>query len=161
MPCPDQHPTDDAPEPAPPEGPFELAPGVSVPGGTVRFSYSTSRGPGGQNVNKRLTKAECRIALAAIPVSARVRARLEVLAAGRLTGEGDLLIVADEFRSQRANRQACLDRLRELIVQARAIPKMRKATRPTRGSVQRRLEEKKRRSTTKGARSRRPDSGDA
>lgn len=144
--------------PAPPSGPLELAPGVSVPSAAVRFSYSTSRGPGGQNVNKRLTKAELRIAIDEIPVNARVRTRLVDLAAGRITTEGELVIVADEFRSQGANREACLDRLRELIIRAKAIPKTRRPTRPTRGSVQRRLDEKKRRGQTKGQR--RPDAGE-
>jgi ribosome-associated protein len=148
----DRPPDQPPPPPRPPTGPVELAPGVAVPEGAVRFAFSTSRGPGGQNVNKRLTKAELRIAVAEIPISARAAARLAVLAAGRITVDGDLTIVADEFRSQRANRQACLDRLRELIVQAMVIPKTRRPTKPSRGSVQRRLEEKKRRSATKGAR---------
>jgi ribosome-associated protein len=146
--------------PAPVTGPMELAPGVSVPASVVRFAYSTSRGPGGQNVNKRLTKAELRIAPGAIPLSARARARLEVLAGGRITGEGDLVITADEFRSQRANREACLDRLRELIILAKVVPKPRRPTKPTRGSVQRRLEAKKQRSQTKGQRRIGPDAGD-
>jgi ribosome-associated protein len=158
MPVPDDLPPAAAP---PPSGPVELAPGVNVPEAALRFAFSTSRGPGGQNVNKRLTKAELRIAVAAIPLSARAMARLQSLARGRITGDGDLMIAADEFRSQRANRQACLDRLRDLIVQAKAIPKTRKPTRPTRGSIQRRLEEKKRRSAAKGSRGARPDHGEA
>lgn len=147
--------------PSPPSatGPVELAPGVSVPESVLRFAFSSSRGPGGQNVNKRLTKAELRVALESLPMPPAAVERLRTLGAGRLTSEGDLLIVSDEHRSQRANREACLDRLRELIVRAKAVPKRRKATRPTRGSVQRRREAKERRSEIKSSRTRRHRNG--
>jgi ribosome-associated protein len=131
---------------------IEIAPGVRIAEDVLRFSYSSSSGPGGQNVNKRATKAELRVALAAIPAPARAVERLARLAARRLNDEGDIVITSDEHRSQGQNRSECLERLRELIVAALAEPKIRRKTRPSRGSVERRLAEKSRHSERKRAR---------
>lgn len=131
---------------------IEIAPGLRIAEDVLRFSYSSSSGPGGQNVNKRATKAELRVALAAIPVPARAVERLARLAARRLNDEGDIVITSDEHRSQGQNRSECLERLRELIVAALAEPKIRRKTRPSRGSVERRLADKSRRSERKRAR---------
>ena len=70
----------------------------------------------------------------------------------RITAAGNVVLVADESRSQAANRQACLDRLREMIIAARKRPRKRKATRPTAGSRERRLQGKRRRSQIKRGR---------
>lgn len=126
-----------------------LAPGVSVPESALRVSYARSSGPGGQNVNKRATKAQLRISLDDIPLSDGARARLERLARGSITEAGEILIQDESTRSASRNRRACLDRLRELIVRAKVPPKLRKPTKPTRGSVRRRLDEKKKRSEIK------------
>lgn len=137
---------------------MEIAPGVRVPGGVLRFSYASASGPGGQNVNKRATKAILRVSLDDLPLSAPVRARVVRLGKGWLVGEdGELVIQADEHRSQRRNREACLERLRELLVRALTKPKPRVATKPGRGAVERRLrgkrehgEKKRRRRDTEG-----------
>ncbi|MBK7406385.1 MAG: aminoacyl-tRNA hydrolase [Phycisphaerales bacterium] len=122
----------------------EIAPGVRMAEAALRFSYASASGPGGQNVNKRATKAILRLSLADLPVSAPVRARVARLGKGWLVGEdGELVIQADEFRSQRRNREACLERLRELLVRALAKPKPRIATKPGRGAVERRLRGKR------------------
>jgi ribosome-associated protein len=146
-----------------------LAPHVSVPPGALRFSFSRSPGPGGQNVNKRSTKAELRVALADLPISpAAVRrvARLAGTVGGRVVAadadagrddSGELLITADENRSQRRNRDACIDRLRELLTAAVPEPKPRRPTRPTKSSKARRLQAKSRRSAAKQARRRPAD----
>jgi len=145
------------PSPTEPAGGVELAPGVRIAPGGLRFSFVASAGPGGQNVNKRATKAELRIALGDIPLHAEARARLASIAGSHLTGAGEIVLTADEFRSQGRNRDACLDRLRAMIVRARVRPKVRRATKPTRGSRERRLTEKHTRADIKAAR-RRPNS---
>lgn len=132
----------------------DLAPGVVVRVDDITLVYVRSSGPGGQNVNKRSTKAQLRIRLDRIPLDHRARARLIEHGRAYLVGDEVLLIESDETRSQSRNRQACMDKLRALVVRALVVPKVRRATKPTRGSVRRRLEEKKQRSETK--RRRRP-----
>lgn len=146
-----------------PVGGEPIAPGIRVPAAALRFAFARSSGPGGQNVNKLSTKAELRVDVDAIPLSSRARNRLRRLAGGRVvntqtiideTGRehtvgGELILTSDEHRSQSRNKSECLDRLRELIVAAMAEPKIRRATRPTRGSKERRLSEKKARGEIK------------
>ncbi|MHC4977160.1 MAG: alternative ribosome rescue aminoacyl-tRNA hydrolase ArfB [Planctomycetota bacterium] len=155
--------TTNPPQPEPNETPSgtEIAPNVRVPDASLRLKYSRSGGPGGQNVNKRDTKAELRIALDDIPISDAATRRLERLAASRLVDDEDagptIQIISEEHRTQRQNRQACLDRLRELLVQALNPPKPRKKTKPTYGSKLRRLKAKKEHSEKKQRRQRPPD----
>lgn len=137
-------------------GQVRLAPGVFVRDDDLTFRAVRSAGPGGQNVNKRSTKVELRIAIDAIPLDRGARTRLARLAASRLTDAGEIIITADEERSQRRNRDAALARLRELVARALVRPKPRKPTRPTRGSVERRIREKKQRAETKRLRRRPP-----
>jgi ribosome-associated protein len=85
-----------------------------------------------------------------------VRARLERLAGSRLTRDGVLIISAQRHRTQERNRQDARDRLIELIQRAAIAPIPRRATRPTAGSRQRRLDSKKRRSSIKGLRQAKP-----
>ena len=136
------------------ESGVEIAPGVRVPEGVLRFRYVSASGPGGQNVNKRATKAVLRVALADLPVSSPVRRRIARLGKGWLVGEDEeegeaLVIAADEHRSQRRNREACLDRLRELLVRAMVRPKPRVRTKPGRGAIERRLRAKREQSEKK------------
>jgi ribosome-associated protein len=121
----------------------EVAPGVRVPAEALRFSFSSSSGPGGQNVNKRATKAELRVRLADLPIHPDARQRVAEHAPHLVTDSGELLIAADEHRSQSRNKDECLDRLRAIVVRAMVRPKPRRKTRPSRGSVERRLAEKK------------------
>jgi len=135
-------------------GRVRLAPRVYVPREALRFSTARSGGPGGQNVNRRSTKVELRLALRDLPLGRDAMRRLRDLAGSRLIRSDDpddehILIVAQTHRSQKRNRDACLDRLGELIVRARTRPKPRKPTRPTQASKRRRLEEKKKRSEKK------------
>jgi ribosome-associated protein len=134
-----------------------LAPGVWAPSRALRYSFVQSSGPGGQNVNKRSTKAVLRVALADLGLRDEVAERLRSGAGHRLTQEDELVLSSDEHRSQRRNREACLDLLRALLVEASRRPKKRKPTKPSRGAVQRRIDEKKQRSETKA---RRRDRGD-
>ncbi len=126
-----------------------LAPGVRVRDQDIEISFVRSSGPGGQNVNKRATKAQLRVALSAIPLSERAMARLRRLAGSSVTSGDELLIERDETRSQSRNRRACMDRLKELVARAVIEPKKRRETKPTKGSVRRRLDAKSRRSETK------------
>jgi ribosome-associated protein len=128
---------------------LRLAPGVVVSAEAVQFRFVASAGPGGQNVNKRATKAELRIGIDDLPISEGAKARLVRLAGQRATSGGELIIVSDRFRSQRRNRDDCVDRLRRLVAHAIAVPKPRRPTRPTLGSVRRRLETKKQRAEVK------------
>ncbi len=133
----------------PTDGKIELAPGIRVPEAALSFTFVSSGGPGGQNVNKRATKAELRIPLHAIPLHGAAKDRLVEFSGRRLSDAGELVITADEHRSQGQNRSACLERLRELLIHAMAVPKRRRKTRPSKGSVERRIEGKKRRADTK------------
>jgi len=135
-------------------GRVELAPGVRVDGSVLRFTYSRSGGPGGQNVNKRETRAQLRLAIDELPVSNPVRERLARRAGSLVTSSGELVISSDEHRSQRRNRDACLRRLRVLLIEAQKRPTPRRPTRPTRGSIERRLQAKRERGERK--RTRRP-----
>lgn len=141
------------PEPtASSEGSIRLAIGVSVPASAIRMSYSSSSGPGGQNVNRRATKAELRLNLDDLPINPAAVRRLCIRATHLVTDSGELIIISDKYRSQTRNRQATMDRLRELIGVAIVEPKKRRKTRPSRGSIERRLESKRQRSQKKGRR---------
>lgn len=152
-----------------PGGGVMLAPGLTVPEAVLRWQYSRSGGPGGQNVNKVSTRAELRLAVEDLPISGRALGRLRELAGRRIVGTetaveestglvrergGDLVIVSESERSQSGNRSECLRRVRELLVRAMAEPKVRRKTRPSRASRERRLESKSRRSEIKRSRGR-------
>ena len=120
-----------------------LGPGVHVAEGALIFSNSRSSGPGGQNVNKTESKVELRLAMSAISgLSLRAFERLADLAGERLTDDGELILVCEETRSQRQNRELVIERLIELVRDARAVPKVRRVSKPTWGSKQRRLQDK-------------------
>jgi ribosome-associated protein len=132
----------------------ELGPRVWADRADLRFAFSRSSGPGGQNVNKVNSKTELRVALAAVHgMSDRAKGRLRKIAGRKLLPDGDLLITSETERTQDANRHSCMRKLRELIVEAQVEPKVRRKTKPTRGSKERRLDSKRVRSTVKRGRS--------
>jgi ribosome-associated protein len=126
-----------------------------IPFHELELSYARSSGPGGQNVNKVSSKAVLRWnAGASASVPAYLRERLLTKLAGRLTKEGELVIMSDRFRDQPMNREDCLEKLRLCLVDAIRVPKERRETRPTKGSQRRRREGKTRLSAKKGLRGR-------
>ena len=126
-----------------------------IPPGDLEFSFVRAAGPGGQNVNKVASAAQLRFDLAGtLALSAPVKARLRALAGHRVTDQGELLILARNHRTQEGNRREAEGRLAALIEQALVEPKLRRATRPTRASKERRLEGKKARAGTKSGRGR-------
>jgi ribosome-associated protein len=135
-----------------PPGLVRLAPSVLVPVERLQWSQARSGGPGGQHVNKTESKAELRVAVADLGLRPAARERLERLAGSRLDADGTLLICCDETRSLRRNRDLALERLSELVVEALAVPRPRRMTRPSRGSIERRLESKRRTSERKSDR---------
>jgi ribosome-associated protein len=124
--------------------------GITIPADELSWRFSRSQGPGGQSVNTTDSQAELSFDVlrsAVLPPEMRERA-LRALA-GRLSG-GVVTVAASEFRSQLRNREAAAERLSALLTDATAPPPPpRRKTRPTRGSVERRLAEKQRRSETK------------
>ncbi len=131
---------------------IEIRGGHRVPAWELVESFSTSQGPGGQNVNKVATAVELRWNLPASSLDAGVKARLERALRTRLTREGDLILNVSETRSQLQNRLRARARLKDLLDRALTPRKRRIATRPTRGSVERRLKSKARRSEVKSGR---------
>lgn len=122
---------------------LRAGPGRSVRPEALTITFASSSGPGGQNVNKRATKCLLRVRIADLPLDPPQADRLRTIAGPALVGDDELLIIGDEYRSQGRNRDTCIDRLLALIRQALVRPKQRRATRPTRGSVERRLREKR------------------
>jgi ribosome-associated protein len=123
-----------------------LAPGVRVAAAVLRFSAETSGGPGGQHANRRHTRAVLRVRLLDLPITPGALARLTSNPGARVVGEGDdaeVLLSDASTRSLERNKRRCLDRLGELLVIARRPPVPRRPTRPTRGSIERRLRAKR------------------
>lgn len=129
---------------------ISIQPGFVLPADELNWRYSRSSGPGGQSVNTSDSRVELAFDVAgspSIPEVARERALIRL--AGRLHG-GVLTVVASEHRSQLRNREAALERLVDALRTATSRPpRPRRATKPSRGSVERRLKAKKQRSVTK------------
>jgi len=118
-------------------------------------SFARASGPGGQNVNKVSSAATLRFEAARSPnLSPAVKTRLKRLAGRRWTADGALLVTSERHRSQAMNREDAREKLAALIRQALVAPKKRVPTRPTRGSVRRRLEGKAARGAVKAMRGR-------
>ncbi|WP_061935280.1 alternative ribosome rescue aminoacyl-tRNA hydrolase ArfB [Aureimonas sp. AU22] len=142
-------------EPAPTKG-LPVTARITIPDDELTESFIRSAGPGGQNVNKVATAVQLRFVAADSSVlTDEVKARLLRLAGQRATKAGEVLIEASRHRTQERNREDARERLVALVREALVPPPPpRKKTRPTRGSVERRLEAKKGRSNVKRMRGR-------
>lgn len=128
-----------------PANAIRLAPRVSVAEADVRWQFSRSSGPGGQNVNKLNTAAELWVAVTALQgLTHGAQERLRRLAGSDLTKEDELHLRDESTRSQASNKEAAVEKLRDLVRRALVVPKPRKKTKPSRASKRRRLDAKKR-----------------
>jgi len=131
---------------------------VRVPERAVQVRAVRASGPGGQNVNKVATKVDVRVDLDAIEgLPAAARARLATLCRHRLDADGRLMVSSQAERNQARNLEDALDRVRALVAAALREPRARKASRPSAGARERRIESKKRRGALKRERARDQD----
>jgi len=120
--------------------PLLVSPDITIPDKDLSMAFVRASGPGGQNVNKVASAVQLRFDLDGCEaLQERVKTRLRRLAGRRLTDEGAILIIARSHRAQERNRQDALDRLSELIRTALIEPRVRRATKPSRASKEKRL----------------------
>jgi ribosome-associated protein len=130
---------------------------ISIDESEIRESFVRASGPGGQNVNKLSTAVQLRFDVRHSPsLPNEVAIRLMRLAGRRMTKDGELVLIAQNHRTQERNRAEALERLIDLIRQAAVRPVPRRATKPTKASKQKRIEGKKHRSDIKSLRQRKP-----
>ena len=126
---------------------------LRIPLDEFEWSFARSGGPGGQNVNKVASKAVLRWNFDGSPsVPDDVKARFRVRFPSRLTTGGEVVLSSELTRDQGRNRDDCLEKLADMLRSAAVRPKIRRATKPSKGSKRRRLEAKKRESTRKSDR---------
>jgi ribosome-associated protein len=133
-------------------GDLRISDALSVPAWELSEAFVRASGPGGQNVNKVSSAVQLTWQVAASSLPAAIKERFQKLYATRITADGRLILEASEHRSQLQNRQAARARLAEMILKASIPPKRRVSTKPTAGSVRRRIASKKKRGEVKALR---------
>ncbi len=136
-----------------PDDALPVARGFAIPRAELDAKATRAGGPGGQHVNTSSTRIELRwnprASRAVAALGDDLRAHLLARLAPRGDADGSVRVVASEHRSQRQNREAAEARLAALVAQALVVPKRRKPTKPTRASVARRLDTKRKRADKK------------
>jgi ribosome-associated protein len=127
---------------------------LAIPLHEIELDAVRAQGAGGQNIHKTSSAVHLRFDVRASSLPEEIKHRLLALRDQRISGDGVVVIKAQQLRSQEQNRAAALERLAEMVRAAAHRPKTRRPTRPTQGSKRRRLDEKTRRGQVKALRGR-------